>query len=113
MWVASLPARFLSLSAPRSGSVESPRSFSGVLMSKQSFAQLGVSDAVARALAVEGITEPFPVQRRVVPDALAGRDLLVRSPTGSGKSLAFGVPMVECLEAVDRRPAALILVPTR
>lgn len=82
-------------------------------MSKQSFAQLGVSDAVARALAAEGITSPFPVQHRVLPDALAGRDLLVRSPTGSGKSLAFGVPMVERLEAIDRRPAALVLVPTR
>jgi ATP-dependent RNA helicase RhlE len=82
-------------------------------MSKQSFAQLGVSDAVARALAAQGITEPFPVQSRVLPDALAGRDVLVRSPTGSGKSLAFGVPMVERLQATDRRPAALVLAPTR
>jgi superfamily II DNA/RNA helicase len=82
-------------------------------MSKQSFAQLGVSDAVARALAAEGIVEPFPVQRRVLPDALAGRDVLVRSPTGSGKSLAFGVPMAERLEATDPRPAALVLAPTR
>ena len=82
-------------------------------MSKQSFAQLGVSDAVARALASEGITDPFPVQRRVLPDALAGRDVLVRSPTGSGKSLAFGVPMVERLEATGPRPAALVLAPTR
>src|SRR6476619_1283020 len=98
---ASSPARFLSLSAPRSGSVESPRSFFRSLMSKQSFAQLGVSDAVARALAAEGIVEPFPGQRRVLPAALAGRDVLVRSPTGSGKSLAFGVPMVERLEATS------------
>jgi len=83
-------------------------------MSKQSFAQLGVSDAVARALAAEGINDPFPVQRRVLPDALAGRDLFVRSPTGSGKSLAFGIPMVERLEANSgNRPSALVLVPTR
>ncbi len=82
-------------------------------MSKQSFAQLGVSDAVARALGNQGITEPFPVQHRVLPDALAGRDVLVRSPTGSGKSLAFGVPMVERLNATDPRPAALVLAPTR
>jgi superfamily II DNA/RNA helicase len=80
----------------------------------QSFSALGVSEAVAGALSMRGITTPFPVQERVLPDALAGRDLLVRSPTGSGKSLAFGIPMVERLEAnTNSRPAALVLVPTR
>jgi len=82
-------------------------------MSKQSFASLGVSDAVAGALRSQGISHPFPVQSRVIPDALAGHDLLVKSPTGSGKSLAFGVPLVERIEAGARRPAALVLVPTR
>jgi superfamily II DNA/RNA helicase len=83
-------------------------------MSKQTFASLGVSETVASALAKSGIAEPFPVQRRVIPDALAGRDLLVKSPTGSGKSLAFGVPLVDRVEAnTNRRPQALILVPTR
>jgi ATP-dependent RNA helicase RhlE len=82
-------------------------------MSKQTFAALGVSDAVARTLAERGITAPFPIQARVIPDALAGRDLLVRSPTGSGKSLAFGLPLVQRVEATDERPAALVLVPTR
>jgi superfamily II DNA/RNA helicase len=80
----------------------------------QSFADLGVSEAVASALAAQGIVTPFPVQQRVLPDALAGHDVLVRSPTGSGKSLAFGVPMVERLEAnTSQRPSALVLVPTR
>jgi ATP-dependent RNA helicase RhlE len=82
-------------------------------MSKQSFAELGVSEAVARALAAQGVSSPFRVQRAVVPDVLAGRDVLVKSPTGSGKTLAFGVPLVERLEATDARAAALILVPTR
>jgi ATP-dependent RNA helicase RhlE len=82
-------------------------------MSKQSFASLGVSNAVVEALDAAGISAPFPIQARVLPDALAGRDLLVRSPTGSGKSLAFGVPMVDLIEATDRRPSALVLVPTR
>jgi len=82
-------------------------------MSQKSFADLGVSKVVADALSARGITSPFPIQTRVLPDALNGRDLLVRSPTGSGKSLAFGVPMVERLEATDKRPAALVLVPTR
>jgi ATP-dependent RNA helicase RhlE len=82
-------------------------------MSKQSFADLGVSEAVARALARRGVTKPFSVQRSVVPDALAGRDVLVKSPTGSGKTLAFGLALVERLEPTDARAAGLVLVPTR
>ena len=82
-------------------------------MSMQSFADLGVSAAVARTLAARGAGAPFAVQRSVVPDALAGHDVLVNAPTGSGKTLAFGVPLVERLEATDARAAALVLVPTR
>jgi ATP-dependent RNA helicase RhlE len=82
-------------------------------MSQQSFADLGVSDAVVRALAARGVTAPFDVQRSVVPDVLAGHDVLVQSPTGSGKTLAFGVPLVERVQAEDARAAALVLVPTR
>jgi ATP-dependent RNA helicase RhlE len=82
-------------------------------MSKQSFADLGVSKAVARALTQRGVTTPFSVQRSVIPDVLTGRDVLVKSPTGSGKTLAFGLPLVERVEATDARAAALVLVPTR
>jgi superfamily II DNA/RNA helicase len=82
-------------------------------MSQQSFADLGVSEAVERALTARGVTVPFAVQRSVVPDVLAGHDVLVQSPTGSGKTLAFGVPLVDRLEAEDARAAALVLVPTR
>jgi ATP-dependent RNA helicase RhlE len=82
-------------------------------MSTQSFADLGVSPVVVRALAARGYTEPFAIQRLVVADVLAGRDVLARSPTGSGKTLAFGVPLVDRVEATDRRPAGLIVAPTR
>ena len=82
-------------------------------MSQQSFADLGVSDAVVRALGARGVTAPFDVQRSVVPDVLAGHDVLVQSPTGSGKTLAFGVPLVDRVQAEDARAAALVLVPTR
>jgi ATP-dependent RNA helicase RhlE len=82
-------------------------------MSDPSFAGLGVSNAAAAARERRGITRPFPVQRRVIPDALAGRDLLVKSPTGSGKSLAFGLPLVDRLQPADRRPGGLVLAPTR
>ena len=78
-----------------------------------SFADLGVSRPVAGALSKRGITAPFAVQELVIEDVLDGRDVLVQSPTGSGKTLAFGVPLVDLIEADDRRPAALILAPTR
>ena len=82
-------------------------------MSVSSFADLGVSRLVVDALASRGITKPFPVQRLVVPDVLHGRDVLVKSPTGSGKTLAFGLPIVDRLADAKRRPAALVLAPTR
>jgi superfamily II DNA/RNA helicase len=82
-------------------------------MSKTSFAELGVSRTVVDALARQGITEPFPVQRLVIGEVLAGNDVLVRSPTGSGKTLAFALPIVERIAAEATRPAALILAPTR
>ena len=82
-------------------------------MSSQSFADLGVSSPVVGALAKRGITEPFAVQRLAIADVLAGRDVLVQSPTGSGKTFAFGVPMVDLISAEARRPAALVLAPTR
>jgi ATP-dependent RNA helicase RhlE len=78
-----------------------------------SFADLGVSRPVAGALKERGITAPFAIQKLVIEDVLDGDDVLVQSPTGSGKTLAFGVPLVDIIEAEDRRPAALILAPTR
>ena len=82
-------------------------------MSNQSFAELGVSRAVVSSLAQQGFTQPFEIQRRVIADALAGRDMLAKSPTGSGKTLAFGIPLVERIAAEDRRPSGLVLAPTR
>ena len=82
-------------------------------MSKQSFADLGVSKAVVDSLRERGIEAPFPVQRQVIEDILDGDDVLVQSPTGSGKTLAFGVPLADLIAADSRRPAALILAPTR
>jgi superfamily II DNA/RNA helicase len=61
-----------------------------------------------------GATSPFPVQVATLPDALAGRDVCGRAPTGSGKTIAFGLPvMARVGKATRRRPRALVLVPTR
>ena len=77
------------------------------------FADLGISPRVVDALAKRGLTEAFPIQSLVMPDALAGRDILAKSRTGSGKTLAFAIPLVETLTPSDRAPTALILAPTR
>jgi ATP-dependent RNA helicase RhlE len=82
-------------------------------MSSEAFADLGVSRPILGALAKRGISEPFAVQRLCIADVLAGEDVLVQSPTGSGKTLAFGIPIVDRVKAEARRPAALVLAPTR
>src|SRR3954454_19190651 len=82
-------------------------------MSSPTFADLGVSSAATGALARRGITEPFAVQSLVIPDALAGHAPLAESPPGSGKTLAFVLPILERLTPGDARPAALVLAPTR
>jgi superfamily II DNA/RNA helicase len=82
-------------------------------MHQQSFAALGVSADVIDVLAARDIVTPFQIQTRALPAALEGRDVLAKSPTGSGKTLAFAIPIVQRVSADARRPAALILVPTR
>jgi superfamily II DNA/RNA helicase len=82
-------------------------------MSQDTFAALGVSAELTTALSERGITTPFQIQTRAVPPALAGTDLLAKSPTGSGKTIAFAIPLVERVPRDDARPAALVLVPTR
>lgn len=79
----------------------------------ETFSSLGISAPVVDALARRGIDAPFPVQTMVVPDALAGRDVLAKSRTGSGKTLAFALPIVERLDPKDSKPSAVIMVPTR
>jgi len=83
-----------------------------------SFTDLGVPDALTRVLADRGITTPSPIQAATLPDALAGRDVLGRARTGSGKTYAFVLPLLARLAASGApsrpgRPRALVLVPTR
>jgi len=83
-----------------------------------SFADLGVPSALTRVLDTHGITAPFPIQTATLPDALAGRDVLGRGRTGSGKTYAFALPLLARLSASGTRrqagrPRALVLAPTR
>jgi len=80
---------------------------------QQSFTDLGVSARIVRNLAERDIHEPFPIQARVLRDALAGRDILAKAPTGSGKTLSFAIPIVERVHPGESKPAAVVLVPTR
>jgi superfamily II DNA/RNA helicase len=77
------------------------------------FSDLGVRAEIIRALEKKGINEAFPIQELVIPDAMAGRDVLAKSKTGSGKTLGFAIPIVERLNRNEPGPSALVLVPTR
>ncbi|HWD54022.1 MAG TPA: DEAD/DEAH box helicase [Acidimicrobiales bacterium] len=90
----------------------------------RTFESLGVSEALTKALADEGIVSAFPIQALTVADALAGRDVCGKAKTGSGKTLAFGVPLLQRARATrdaegpvkaarPARPLALVLLPTR
>ncbi len=80
-----------------------------------SFTDLGVRSDVVTRLTARGIVEPFPIQAATIADALAGRDVCGRAPTGSGKTIAFGIPLVCSVggKASPRQPRGLVLVPTR
>ena len=79
-----------------------------------SFASLGLSAEVLKALETMGYTQPTGVQRDVWASASAGRDLLVQSRTGTGKTAAFSLPLVDKLVQADAKlPQALVLCPTR
>ena len=78
-----------------------------------SFDALGLSEAIRRGIAEHGYTHATPVQARAIPRALAGADIIVRSKTGTGKTAAFGIPLLEKIPAGTRAPMALVLCPTR
>ncbi len=87
-------------------------------MSDQTFADFGVPTVLSTVLAERGITHPTPIQAATLPDSLAGRDVLGRGRTGSGKTYGFLLPVVARLVASGRKarsgaPRALILAPTR
>jgi superfamily II DNA/RNA helicase len=77
------------------------------------FRDLGVDDALCDALEAKGITHPFPIQAMTLPMALSGADLIGQARTGTGKTLAFGLPLLQRIDPTVRRTQALIVVPTR
>jgi len=82
-------------------------------ISEASFDEFKVSEEIRRGIAERGYTRPTPVQAAVVGPILDGRDVIVRSKTGTGKTAAFGIPMLERIPAGRRKPSALVMCPTR
>jgi len=74
---------------------------------------MGLSEPVRRAIAERGYERPTPVQTATLRPILAGKDVIVRSKTGTGKTAAFGIPIIERIPAGRGRPSALIMAPTR
>jgi ATP-dependent RNA helicase DeaD len=90
-------------------------------VSRDGFGPLGLARPLLDTLASLGYEEPTPIQREAIPSLIAGRDLLAEAPTGTGKTAAFALPMIQRLaaargsdgERADGRVAGLVLVPTR
>ncbi|WNG34229.1 DEAD/DEAH box helicase [Archangium violaceum] len=78
-----------------------------------SFDDLNLSEPLRRGIAERGYTHPTPVQAKAFRPVMEGRDLIVRSKTGTGKTAAFGLPLLEKIPAEDKGVRALILCPTR
>lgn len=82
-------------------------------MDKVSFRQLGISKEILKALDKLGYENPSEVQKKAIPYVFEGKDIVVKSKTGSGKTAAFGIPICEKAEIEERKPIALVLTPTR
>src|SRR5437764_8977855 len=84
-----------------------------VPMSDPTFASLGLRDALVQTLAGLGYEAPTPIQARTIPPLLAGGDLIGQAQTGTGKTAAFALPILERLDPAQTGTQALILTPTR
>ncbi len=78
-----------------------------------SFENLGLGQALLSAVAREGYTQPTPIQAKAIPAVLSGQDVLAAAQTGTGKTAAFTLPLLERLAAPQSKPRVLVLTPTR
>ncbi len=77
------------------------------------FEEFGLSDRVSRAIRDMGFDIPTPIQERSIPYALSGRDIIGQAQTGTGKTFAFGIPLVERIESLEKGVQSIVLTPTR
>ena len=77
------------------------------------YAELNVSPEIRRAVEAMGFTEMTEVQEKAIPLMMAGHDMIAKAPTGTGKTCAFGIPVIERIQKEKKAPQAVILAPTR
>lgn len=78
-----------------------------------SFQNMGLSDAIVHGVQRMGYLDPSPIQLRAIPVILSGKDLIASAQTGTGKTAAFGVPILSKLDSPQQKPRCLVLEPTR
>ena len=83
------------------------------MSSMQAFRELGVSEEILLALEKKGVSEPTKVQQEAIPPLLNWQDVIAKAPTGTGKTFAFGIPMLEHIDVEEPGVQGLILAPTR
>lgn len=81
--------------------------------SSPNFAQLGLNEHILKALTDVGYETPSPIQAKSIPELLAGRDILGQAQTGTGKTAAFALPILNNLDLSQKAPQVLVLAPTR
>ena len=79
----------------------------------QKFSDLGISEEIIRAVEEMGYTQPSPIQSQAIPFLLQGRDVIGQAQTGTGKTAAFAIPIIDLVDPDFNRPQAIILCPTR
>src|SRR5919202_6152683 len=79
----------------------------------EGFAALGLREPILRAIEAVGFEEPTPIQRQAIPVLLEGRDVIAQAQTGTGKTAAFALPIIQRLVPDRKGPQALVLAPTR
>ncbi|MEB3318867.1 MAG: DEAD/DEAH box helicase [Cyanobacteriota bacterium] len=77
------------------------------------FSRFGLRPEILTTLEAMGFHTPSPIQKAAIPELMLGRDLVGQARTGTGKTAAFGLPLLHCLDPAERRPQALVLTPTR
>lgn len=82
-------------------------------IAENSFRTLGLNDSIVRAVESSGYLTPTPIQAETIPLILTGRDIVGQAQTGTGKTAAFALPLLQMINVADRRPQVLVLAPTR
>src|SRR6056297_221118 len=83
------------------------------LMKERNFEQLNLSKEIYKAIKDMGFEEPTPIQQGAIPLMLEGKDVIGQAQTGTGKTAAFGIPILENIDVKSKKPQALVMCPTR